>query len=70
VATRFEVALRDDMTLADLFHILSTQGDFEEYTVERVGLESVFLKVVRAHNVQEESEQRRKSGVSWLRRVV
>ncbi|KAH7911599.1 hypothetical protein BJ138DRAFT_1062831 [Hygrophoropsis aurantiaca] len=68
VATRFEVPVRDEqrvrsedgsesedgMTLARLFHILSSQGDFQEYTVEKATLESVFLKVIRENNVLEE----------------
>ncbi|KAH7922678.1 P-loop containing nucleoside triphosphate hydrolase protein [Leucogyrophana mollusca] len=58
VATRFEVPVQDDsdhgMTLARLFHILSSQGDFQEYTVEKATLESVFLKVIRENNVLEE----------------
>jgi hypothetical protein len=61
VATRFEVPVggatgnRDDepeqagsgLSLAQLFETLSNQDDFPEYTVERISLESVFLKVIR-----------------------
>ncbi|KAF4611653.1 hypothetical protein D9613_004331 [Agrocybe pediades] len=47
VATRFEVPIDGAFTLAQLFSLLSSQGDFLEYTVERASLESVFLKVVR-----------------------
>ena len=59
VATRFEVPIDENgngetQTLASLFRILSEHGDFSDYTVERVSLESVFLKVIRAHNVEEE----------------
>ncbi|KAF8204260.1 hypothetical protein K438DRAFT_1670421 [Mycena galopus ATCC 62051] len=56
VATRFEVPIEkgNGLTLAKLFHLLSAQGDFAEYTVEKATLESVFLKVIRGNNVQEE----------------
>lgn len=68
VATRFEVPIRTSMdgsaqtdagdeeylTLARLFHLLSSQGDFSEYTVERASLESVFLRVIGEHEVREE----------------
>lgn len=59
VATRFEVPLSNDgsdgLTLTDLFDILATHGgDFQEYTIERASLESVFLKVIREHNIKEE----------------
>jgi hypothetical protein len=43
-----------NLSLAQLFETLSTQSDFPEYTVERISLESVFLKVIREHNIQEE----------------
>ena len=42
------------MSLARLFHILASQGDFSEYTVEKATLENVFLKVIRQNNVLEE----------------
>jgi ATP-binding cassette subfamily A (ABC1) protein 3 len=56
VATRFEVPVdsEDGLSLAELFHILSTQGTFSEYTIEKPSLESVFLKVIRENNVLEE----------------
>ncbi|KZT73392.1 hypothetical protein DAEQUDRAFT_684394 [Daedalea quercina L-15889] len=54
VATRFEVPLGTDMSLARLFGLLSSQEDFAEFTVERAGLESVFLKVIRENDVLEE----------------
>lgn len=47
VATRFEVPIQSEGGLAQLFHLLSSQGDFAEYTVEKATLESVFLKVIR-----------------------
>ncbi|KAJ7083357.1 hypothetical protein B0H15DRAFT_911901 [Mycena belliarum] len=57
VATRFEVPLdrNNGQSLAQLFHTLSEHGDFAEYTVEKATLESVFLKVIRENNVQEEA---------------
>lgn len=56
VATRYEVPVNEEgQTLADLFRILSEHGDaFSDYTVERVSLESIFLKVIREHNIKEE----------------
>jgi ABC-type multidrug transport system ATPase subunit len=57
VATRFEVPIGNGLTLAKLFHLLSAQGDFSEYTVEKATLESVFLKVIRENNVQEEGHE-------------
>ncbi|KZP00844.1 P-loop containing nucleoside triphosphate hydrolase protein [Calocera viscosa TUFC12733] len=79
VSTRFEVAL-EDRTLADLFERLAlveaqTKTDEEglEYTVERLGLESVFLKVVRGDrdgrligeeaNLRQETRRRRFCGL-------
>ncbi|KAH7911590.1 P-loop containing nucleoside triphosphate hydrolase protein [Hygrophoropsis aurantiaca] len=74
VATRFEVPIRNEcgeggsesesesgMTLAQLFHTLSSQGGFQEYTVERATLESAFLKVIRENNVLEEDSSRRET---------
>ncbi|KAK7063610.1 hypothetical protein R3P38DRAFT_2492098 [Favolaschia claudopus] len=62
VATRFEVPIEKNngLSLAKLFHLLSTQQDFSEYTVERASLESVFLKVIRENNVQEEGHETRR----------
>jgi ATP-binding cassette, subfamily A (ABC1), member 3 len=55
VATRFEVPVGGDgLSLSELFHILSSQGTFSEYTVEKATLESVFLKVIRENDVLEE----------------
>ncbi len=62
VATRFEVPIGAGMSLAQLFAVLS-EGGFAEYTVERAGLESVFLKVIRENNVLE--EDRDKKGRWW-----
>ncbi|KAJ7726366.1 hypothetical protein B0H16DRAFT_1592682 [Mycena metata] len=72
VATRFEVPIEKDnsgLTLAKLFHLLSAQGDFSEYTVEKATLESVFLKVIRENNVQEEGQEshRRRRWLPFLR---
>lgn len=56
-----------DMSLARLFHVLSSQGDFQEYTVEKATLENVFLKVIRQNNVLEEdnASQRRRRCRLW-----
>lgn len=63
VATRFEVPIEcaEGMSLAQLFHTLSTHGDFTEYTVEKASLESVFLKVIRENNVMEEDHQHKRT---------
>ncbi|KAJ7045165.1 hypothetical protein C8F04DRAFT_989821 [Mycena alexandri] len=69
VATRFEVPIEKDnsgLTLAKLFHLLSAQGDFSEYTVEKATLESVFLKVIRENNVQEEGQESHRRRRRWL----
>ncbi|KAI0321250.1 hypothetical protein OF83DRAFT_1100473 [Amylostereum chailletii] len=66
VATRFEVPIErnargdDQLSLAQLFHLLASEGDFPDYTVERATLESVFLKVIRENDVREEDHERRK----------
>lgn len=63
IATRWEVPLqesgegRQTLTLAGLFGILSEQDDFEEFSVDTVSLESIFLKIVRENNVREEGEE-------------
>ena len=55
-----------DMSLAHLFHVLASQGDFEEYTVEKATLENVFLKVIRQNNVlEEDSSPRRRRCRLW-----
>lgn len=58
VATRFEVPIEEgggDMTLARLFRILSSEGQhFEEYTVEKTTLESIFIQVIRENTVGED----------------
>lgn len=72
VATRFEVPVGrpGGLSLAALFAVLAEQGDFDEYTVERPTLESVFLKVIRAAEVEEEEEGRIvDSRRSWWRRA-
>ncbi|KIM38139.1 hypothetical protein M413DRAFT_420628 [Hebeloma cylindrosporum] len=58
VATRFEVPIssQSDFSLAKLFNVLSSHGNFMEYTVERASLETVFLKVIRENKVGEEDE--------------
>jgi ATP-binding cassette subfamily A (ABC1) protein 3 len=67
VATRFEVPLQAEngLSLARLFHVLAEQGDFHEYTVERGTLESVFLKVIRENDVEEEDSRRMRWWQSW-----
>ena len=40
------------MSLADLFGILA-EGGATEYAVEKASLESVFMKVIREHEVEE-----------------
>ena len=52
VATRFEVPIGDGMSLADLFGILAESGA-RDYAVEKASLESVFMKVIREHEVEE-----------------
>ncbi|THU78042.1 P-loop containing nucleoside triphosphate hydrolase protein, partial [Dendrothele bispora CBS 962.96] len=68
VATRFEVPVETQTVKneeeAELYRILSNSEDFSEYTVEKAGLESVFLKVIRKNNVLEEDTDRRRS---WWR---
>ncbi|KAJ7655360.1 hypothetical protein B0H17DRAFT_1099089 [Mycena rosella] len=67
VATRFEVPLEaNGLSLAKLFHMLSAHGDFSEYTVEKATLESVFLKVIRENNVQEEDRETHGTRSRWL----
>jgi hypothetical protein len=66
VATRFEVPIQatprgEGLSLAGLFHLLSTQGDFAEYTVEKGTLETVFLRVIKENDVQlDDSDKKRK----------
>ncbi|TFK24250.1 nod factor export ATP-binding protein I [Coprinopsis marcescibilis] len=62
VATRFEVPVDpvQGMSLARLFHLLSSQGTFTEYTVEKASLESIFLKVIRENDVKEEDSEAKK----------
>ncbi|TFK56402.1 P-loop containing nucleoside triphosphate hydrolase protein [Heliocybe sulcata] len=83
VATRFEVPIKttiegspqaeedgseEQLTLARLFHLLSSQGDFEEYTVERASLESVFLRVIRENEVREEEGERTRG--AWWKAIL
>lgn len=53
VATRWEIPI-DQQSLADLFRVLSKQEGLPDFAVERLGLEVVFLKVIKEHNIQEE----------------
>ncbi|EJD03513.1 P-loop containing nucleoside triphosphate hydrolase protein [Fomitiporia mediterranea MF3/22] len=68
VATRFEVPLDagNEQTLASLFRTLAEHGEFSEYTVERVSLESVFLKVIRENNIKEEGSAARTEKRHWF----
>ena len=69
VATRYEVPI-GQTTLAALFKTLSGKRNESvqednadlEHTVERLGLESVFLKVIREH---ERSKPEPKKGSGW-----
>ncbi|KAF8745381.1 ABC-2 family transporter protein, partial [Rhizoctonia solani] len=74
VATRYEVPI-GQTSLADLFRTLSGGTDKNddsiqeadadlEYTVERLGLESVFLKVIREHERTKLRPEKR-SGWKW-----
>lgn len=73
VATRFEVPIQQEnggLSLAEVFHILSSRGDFSEYTVEKVTLEGVFLKVIRENNILEEDRKPAKVRRWWPWRRV
>ncbi|KAI5121844.1 hypothetical protein M0805_003277 [Coniferiporia weirii] len=70
VATRFEVPIDEqNQTLAGLFRTLSEHGDFSDYTVERVSLESIFLKVIRENNIKEEDFAARNKKEHWFSRT-
>lgn len=56
VATRFEVPIRKEFPLSQLFHVLSSSGEFSEYTVEKATLENVFLKVIKENNAAQIEE--------------
>lgn len=64
VATRFEVPIGEDTSLAQLFGVLSSQDELTEFSIEKAGLESVFLKVIRENAVQEE-DSRTSRGRWW-----
>ncbi|KAH9830408.1 uncharacterized protein C8Q71DRAFT_862423 [Rhodofomes roseus] len=64
VATRFEVPIDDGMSLARLFGVLSSQDELTEFSIEKAGLESVFLKVIRENAIQEE-DSRTSKGRWW-----
>ena len=67
VATRFEVPINGsgNRGVVDLFNTLARHGNFSDYTVERVSLESVFLKVIRQNNIKEEDSGT--FGAKWWR---
>ncbi|KIY73327.1 P-loop containing nucleoside triphosphate hydrolase protein [Cylindrobasidium torrendii FP15055 ss-10] len=56
VATRFEVPIRKEFPLSQLFQVLASSGEFSEYTVEKATLENVFLKVIKASDVAQIEE--------------
>jgi len=56
LATRYEVPMTSDRSLASLFRSLNQTGRAGDFTVEQASLESIFLKVIRKHNVTEELE--------------
>jgi len=62
VATRFQVPIDNQLNLARLFNILSSEGEFSEYTVEKSTLECVFLTVIKDNNVAEEDVERNRPG--------
>lgn len=85
VATRFEVPVVQDsdlpskeadvdpcgvVSLASLYAILSSNDHGSmEYTVEKASLESVFLKVIREHNIKEqEMSTRTVTSTRWWER--
>lgn len=77
VATRFQVNIVSSqahtsgqaVTLEELFGILA-EADVE-FAVERPTLESVFLRVIGEHNVEEEDEQRSKRSLwATMKRLV
>lgn len=53
-ASTSDIGLAPPTTLAQLFARLSEQRDFPEYSVDMVSLESVFLKLIREHQVEGE----------------
>ena len=63
VATRFEVSIESEIgvSLVQLFNTLSNNNMFTEYTMEKATLESMFLKVIRENNVQEDNDRRHRS---------
>lgn len=81
VATRFEVPISafpppagDDVpsdsgsreTLASLFAVLARQDEQAEFTVERAGLESIFMKVIMENDVHE-IEEGNDMSLGWRR---
>jgi ATP-binding cassette, subfamily A (ABC1), member 3 len=77
VAMRFEVPIRSSqheqegglgVSLPELFALLDNSNI--EWTVERPSLESVFLKVIRAHEVEEEDAASAASGWWTWRRLA
>lgn len=56
LATRFEVPIdpAEGVSLAKLFKTLSSHDHFAEYSVEKITLERVFMRVIQENNVKEE----------------
>ncbi|KAJ7137890.1 hypothetical protein C8R44DRAFT_975855 [Mycena epipterygia] len=64
LATRFEVPIAN-VPLAEIFRTLASEGDFPEYTIEKATLESMFLKVIRENNIQEEDREAHRTRRRW-----
>jgi ATP-binding cassette, subfamily A (ABC1), member 3 len=71
VVTRYEIPITPEISLASLFHSLQLRAGSLEYAVERASLESIFLKVIRQHEVEEkELEAPQQSRFKWTRSKV
>jgi ATP-binding cassette subfamily A (ABC1) protein 3 len=73
VATRYEVPISSDVNLPSLFRSLRIGGGDLEYAVERATLESIFLKVIREHQVEEElvkASRKRRFRWRWTKSQV
>ncbi len=69
VTTRFEVPVASlgEQALSKIFNLLASHDDSIEYSVEKATMESVFIKVIRENNVQEEDDEPRSGWrkLSW-----
>jgi len=72
VATRYEVPISSDINLPSLFRSLRLGGESLEYAVERASLESIFLKVIRQHEIEAVELEGRQRGnrFKWGRNKV